>query len=104
MDETTLARIQKDPNYIKLVADRKGFGWTLTIIILVIYYGYIALVAFAPSLIAVPISGAITWGLVIGFSIIVASVVLTGIYVWRANSKYDELTRAIVAANLSGGK
>jgi uncharacterized membrane protein (DUF485 family) len=104
MDDKTIARIKNDPNYIKLVADRKSFGWTLAIITLVIYYGYIALVAFAPSVIAIPIAGSVTWGLVIGLAIILASIILTGIYVARANSQYDDLTRAIVQANTSGGK
>ena len=104
MDEQTVKRIQSDPNYIKLVAERKSFGWTLAIITLVIYYGYIALVAFAPGVIATPVSGAITVGIILGAAIIVASIVLTGIYVSRANSHYDELTRAIVNAAAMGGK
>jgi uncharacterized membrane protein (DUF485 family) len=104
MDEQAIKRIQSDPNYIKLVAERKSFGWTLAIITLVIYYGYIALVAFAPSVIAIPVSGAITVGIILGAAIIVASIVLTGIYVSRANSHYDELTKAIVNAAAMGGK
>ncbi len=104
MDEQTVKRIQSDPNYIKLVAERKSFGWTLAIITLVIYYGYIALVAFAPSVIAIPVAGAITVGIILGAAIIVASIVLTGIYVSRANSIYDELTKAIVNAAAMGGK
>jgi uncharacterized membrane protein (DUF485 family) len=104
MDEQTVKRIQNDPNYIKLVAERKSFGWTLAIITLVIYYGYIALVAFAPGVIATPVSGAITVGIILGAAIIVASIVLTGIYVGRANSHYDELTKAIVNAAAMGGK
>jgi uncharacterized membrane protein (DUF485 family) len=103
MDDQTVKRIQSDPNYQKLVAERKSFGWTLTIITLVIYYGFIALVAFAPSVIATPIAGSITIGLVIGVAIIIASIVLTGIYVMRANSHYDDLTKAIVNA-ATGGK
>jgi uncharacterized membrane protein (DUF485 family) len=102
MDDMTVRRIQSDPNYIKLVAERKSFGWTLTIITLVIYYGFIALVAFAPSVIATPIAGSITIGLVIGVAIIIASIVLTGIYVMRANSHYDDLTKAIVNAAMGG--
>ena len=58
MDEQTVKRIQSDPNYIRLVAERKSFGWTLAIITLVVYYGYIALVAFAPSVIATPVAPA----------------------------------------------
>ena len=40
MDENTLARIQGDPNYQALVNERSSFGWTLAIIMLVLYYGY----------------------------------------------------------------
>jgi uncharacterized membrane protein (DUF485 family) len=104
MDEQTVKRIQSDPNYMKLVSERKSFGWTLSIITLVIYYGYIALVAFAPGVIATPVAGAITIGIVLGAAIIVASIVLTGVYVSRANAHYDELTKAIVNAAAMGGK
>ena len=104
MDQTSLRRIENDPNYLKLVSERKSLGWTLAIITLVMYYGYIAMVAFAPSVIAVPVFGSITIGMILGVAIILASILLTGIYVLRANSEYDELTSAIVAANTKGGK
>jgi uncharacterized membrane protein (DUF485 family) len=104
MDGAALARIQRDPNYIRLVRERKSFGWTLSIIILVLYYGFIALVAFAPDVIATKVAGSITIGLILGVALILASIVLTGIYVLRANSQYDDLTKAIVDANALGGK
>jgi uncharacterized membrane protein (DUF485 family) len=104
MDEQAVKRIQSDPNYMKLVSERKSFGWMLSIITLVIYYGYIALVAFAPGVIATPVAGAITIGIILGAAIIVASIVLTGVYVGRANAHYDELTKAIVNAAAMGGK
>ena len=104
MDATTLNRIEKDPNYIRLVADRKSLGWTLTIITLVMYYGFIAIIAFAPSIISVKLFGSITIGIVLGVAIILASILLTGIYVIRANAEYDDLTNAIVSANGRRGK
>ena len=104
MDQTSLTRIENDPNYLKLVSERKSLGWTLTIITLVMYYGYIAVVAFAPSLIALPLAGSITLGIVLGVALILASILLTGIYVLRANSEYDDLTSAIVNASKRGGK
>ncbi len=104
MDEAALVRIQNDPNYIQLVATRKSFGWTLSIIMLVIYYGFIALVAFAPRVIAIDVAGSITIGLVLGVAIILSAILLTGIYVMRANSQYDDLTKAIVNANATGGR
>jgi uncharacterized membrane protein (DUF485 family) len=104
MDQTTLSRIENDPNYQKLVSERKSFGWTLAIITLVMYYGYIAIVAFAPSIIAAKLFGTITIGIVLGVAIILASILLTGIYVARANAEYDDLTNAIVSASKRGGK
>jgi uncharacterized membrane protein (DUF485 family) len=104
MDQTSLSRIENDPNYLKLVSERKSLGWTLAIITLVMYYGYIAIVAFAPSVIAVKLFGMITVGIVLGVAIILASILLTGIYVMRANAEYDDLTNAIVNANRKGGK
>jgi uncharacterized membrane protein (DUF485 family) len=103
MDDATLKRIESDPNFKKLVHDRTSFGWTLTIIMLVIYYGFIALVAFAPDVIATKISGDITVGIILGVAIILSAIALTGIYVMRANAEYDDLTAAIVA-NAKGGK
>jgi uncharacterized membrane protein (DUF485 family) len=103
MDDATLKRIESDPNFKKLVHERSSFGWTLSIIMLIIYYGFIALVAFAPDVIAIKIAGTITLGIFLGAGIIVISIVLTGVYVMRANAEYDDLTAAIVA-NAKGGK
>ena len=103
MDESTLSRIQNDPNYKALVSERSSFGWILAIVTLVLYYGYIAIVAFSPATIGIKLAGNITVGLVLGVGLIVASIVLTGIYVLRANSRYDQLTQAIVQA-VSGGR
>jgi uncharacterized membrane protein (DUF485 family) len=104
MDQMTARRIENDPNYQKLVSERKSLGWMLAIITLIMYYGYIAIVAFIPSLIATPLFGSITVGIVLGVAIILASILLTGVYVMRANNEYDDLTTAIVAANNRGGK
>jgi uncharacterized membrane protein (DUF485 family) len=104
MDVSTLKRIEADPNYQKLVSERKSFGWTLAIITLVIYYGFLAVVAFAPQVISTKVSGDITIGIIIGVAVILASILLTGIYVLRANSEYDDLTNAIGNALRTGGR
>ena len=104
MDVATLKRIEADPNYQKLVSERKSFGWTLAIITLVIYYGFIAIVAFAPGIISTKVAGDITIGIILGVAIILASILLTGIYVLRANSEYDDLTAAVISAAKLGGK
>lgn len=63
---------------------------------LVIYFGFIAIVAFKPEWLGIFISGAMTLGIPIGLAVIAAAFVLTGLYVYRANSEFDRLTREIL--------
>ncbi len=97
-NEITAANIQKNPKYRELVHQRDVLAWTLSALVLVIYFGFILMVAFAPAFLAQPISSAsvIPIGLPIGVGVILASVVLTGIYVQRANTVFDPLIRDII--------
>ena len=89
-------RIAADPNYEQLRSRRLRFGWTLTILMLIVYYGFILLVAFSKETLATRIGdGVMTWGIPIGFGVIIFTIVITAIYVLRANSEYDELTERI---------
>lgn len=92
-------RIRRNPDFIELTRSRKSFGWTLTAVMLLIYYGYIALVAYQKPLIAQPLFGSVTVGLVLGIGVILSAVILTGVYVLRANTTFDALSRRIVASN-----
>jgi uncharacterized membrane protein (DUF485 family) len=63
---------------------------------MVAYYGYILLVAFGKNLLSATIgTGVMTWGIPIGLFVIVFTVAITGIYVWRANREFDDLTAQI---------
>ena len=96
MQDSMLQRIAADPNYQELKAKRLRFGWTLTIAMLVVYYGFILMIAFSKETLAVRIGeGVMTWGIPIGFGVIIFTIVITAIYVMRANSEYDELTEKI---------
>ena len=98
--ETTLAdKIAAHPKYRELKAKRTSFGWTLTIMMMVVYYGFILLVAFnKPFLLQKLGSGVMTLGMPIGLAVIVFTIVITGIYVRRANSEFDDLTEEIKKA------
>jgi uncharacterized membrane protein (DUF485 family) len=64
---------------------------------LVIYFGFIFIIAFAPKVLAVPLgAGVTTVGIPVGPFVIIAAFVLTGIYVRRANSEFDTMTRQII--------
>lgn len=93
---TMIDRITANPDYERLRKRRLRFGWLLTIAMLIVYYGFILLVAFSKQTLARPIgSGVTTWGIPIGFGVILFTIVVTAIYVFRANSEYDELTERI---------
>ena len=94
-------RILNDPNYQKLKASRTRFGWSLTIAMLVVYYGFIMLVAFNKPFLATRLGeGVTTIGMPIGLAVIVFTVIITAIYVRHANSEYDTLTELIAKAAL----
>jgi uncharacterized membrane protein (DUF485 family) len=102
MMSKSLARIEQDPNYQELVRRRSSLGWMLSLIILVIYFGIILLVAYAPKFLGTRMgAGVTTIGIPIGLAVIVLAFVLTGIYVRKANSSYDALIRKIVGDNRS---
>jgi len=89
--------IERNPKFIQLVNARKSLGWTLSVLMLAIYLGFILLVSFAPGFLSLKLgAGVLTWGPVIGVLVILSAFVLTGIYVRKANDAYDTLTRAIV--------
>lgn len=96
MQDERLLRIAADPNYQELRSRRLKFGWTLTIAMLLVYYGFTAIIAFDKELLAARIgSGVTTWGIPVGFGVILFTIIVTAIYVLRANSEYDELTERI---------
>lgn len=98
MSELSAARIQNNPKYHELVKQRDVLSWTLTVLVLVIYFGFILLVAFAGDFLRRPIfaDSVIPIGIPIGVAVILASIVLTGIYVYRANRTFDPLIREII--------
>jgi uncharacterized membrane protein (DUF485 family) len=85
--------ILQSPKFQELVSTRSRFGWTLSILMLVIYLGFILLVAFDKPLLALKVAGGTTsLGIVLGLGVIVSAFVLTAVYVIRANGRYDDLT------------
>ncbi|PHV07358.1 hypothetical protein CSQ96_09090 [Janthinobacterium sp. BJB412] len=96
MQDDMVQKIKSDPNYRKLVNARSKFGWVLTWCMMAVYYGYILLIAFNKELLSAKTgAGVMTWGMPIGLFVIVFTVVITGFYVRRANSEYDDLTHSI---------
>ncbi len=84
----------RDPRFRELVNSRSAFAWTLSAVMLAVYLAFILLVAFFPEVMATKIGGGTTsLGILIGLAVIVFAFCLTGLYVARANGRFDELTQ-----------
>lgn len=95
--DPVVARIQANPKYHELRRKRSGFGWLLTALMMIVYYGYISLIAFNKPFLATPLGqGVTTLGIPLGMGVIVFTIIITGIYVRRANSEFDALTAEIL--------
>ncbi|MBN2972452.1 DUF485 domain-containing protein [Roseomonas aeriglobus] len=90
--------IVRDPRYRALLKRRGRFATVLTIVILIAYFGFIGLVAFDKPLLGASLSGGATSiGIPVGLGLIILSIVLTGLYVRRANGEFDADLAAIRA-------
>lgn len=96
MDTELVTRIVNNPDYQALKAKRTRFGWWLTLVMMIAYYGFILLVAFNKSFLSQKLGvGVMTMGIPLGFGVIVFTIVLTAYYVNRANREFDALSDAI---------
>ncbi len=96
MDEQLVQRVASHPSYCKLKARRTRFGALLTLAMLIVYYGFILLVAFDKQLLAQRLGdGVTTLGMPIGLAVIVFTVVITAVYVRRANHEFDALAEEV---------
>jgi uncharacterized membrane protein (DUF485 family) len=80
-----------DPRFKALLRARRAFSWTLTLVMLIVYFAFILTLAFWPALLGRPIVQGYptTWGIPVGFGMFVFTFALVAVYVARANSSFD---------------
>lgn len=98
MSELIASKIQSNPKYLQLVKQRDTLAWTLSGLVCVMYFGFTLMIAFAPGVLTAPIAAdsVIPLGMLIGVGVILASCVLTGVYVYKANTVFDPIVNEIV--------
>lgn len=97
MTDPLVQKIQSHPKYLELRRKRNALGTMLTIAMLVVYYGFISLIAFDKSYLSQPMgTGVTTIGVPIGMAVIVFTIVITAIYVRRANREFDALNQSLL--------
>jgi uncharacterized membrane protein (DUF485 family) len=99
MSSAMYQRMRTNPKFQELVTRRGRFAWALAFTVLVIFYGFVMLVAFNPALLGQPISegSMVTVGVTLGLFMFVFFWVLTAVYVRRANTEFDAITSELVA-------
>jgi uncharacterized membrane protein (DUF485 family) len=96
MDNELVKKIKSNPKYNELVSKRNSFALVLSLFVLVMFYGYVLVIAFNKELLATKIGdGVMTYAYPVGAAIIVISFITTLIYVNRANNEFEELELAI---------
>ena len=86
-----------DEDFKTLVGQKNTISWILTVLELVLYFGFIALIAFNKPFLAQKMSEgkATTIGIPIAVGTILLSWVFTGIYIFWANTKYDKMVKKL---------
>jgi len=96
MPTDLVSRVTGDPVYVELNRRRSRLAWVLTAIMLIVYYGFILIVAFSPATLFLPVgTGVMTIGFPMGVAVIVSAIGLTGLYVYKANTEFDRLTEEL---------
>lgn len=98
MIDDVAARVEANPKYHRLVRVRSSYSIIMTICVMCVYYGYILLIAFDKEWLGSKLAAGMTTsvGIPLGVAVIVITIILTNIYVRRANTEFDTLTAEII--------
>jgi uncharacterized membrane protein (DUF485 family) len=93
----TVQEILQDEDFKSLTSQKNTISIILTILELVLYFGFIVLIAFYKPFLSQKLSegSATTIGIPIAVGTIILSWVFTGIYIFWANNKYDVLVKKV---------
>lgn len=98
VENTVQNPILENPDFLALVKQRRIFSWSMTALMLSVYFGFILSLAFIPATLGTPIVAGqpMTWGVPIGFGLLAFTTLLVAVYVWRTNTCYDPKIKTII--------
>ena len=90
--------MRTNPKFHELVTRRGRFAWTLAVIVLAMFYGYILTIAFNPTALGRPVAegSMLTIGVAVELFMFIFFWVLTAFYVRRANNEFDAMTQDLI--------
>jgi uncharacterized membrane protein (DUF485 family) len=98
MASDVVERIQSNPKFLKMVSVRNKYSIIMSIMMMVVYFGYILLIAFNKQFLATKVSeGAVmSVGIPMGLGVLVFTIIITAIYVRRANTEFDAMKDEVI--------
>jgi uncharacterized membrane protein (DUF485 family) len=91
----TANEILQSPRFKALVRKRWNVSIILTILVFIIYYGYILIVAYGKDFLAQKVGEFVNYGIILGVLGIILSWALTVVYIIWANNVYDKEVDAL---------
>lgn len=106
MSSQMYERMRVNPKFQELVATRGRFAWTLSFIVLILFYGFVMAVAYYPAELGKPVSegSMLTVGVAAELFLFVFFWALAALYVRRANSEFDAMTQEVIRQAQKEGK
>lgn len=97
-NRSNVHRLLHNSTFQRMAVKKSRLSLFCTVLMLIVYFGYIGIIAWAPKLFSTPVSPGVTttWGIYAGLFVILFSIVITGAYVRKANGEFDRLTRAAI--------
>lgn len=98
LSDAQVNQVLNNPDFIDMARKKSSLSRLFTIITVLMYFSYIITLGINPSLFATPVSAGstTTWGIYLGLAVILISIILTGIYVHKANGEFDIMTQKVV--------
>lgn len=98
MKSTAADRVLANPKFHHLVSTRNRYALVMTLLVMIIYFGYILLVAFDKPFLAQKLgAGWVTsLGIPLGLGVIVLTILITAFYVHVANTRFDAMADEVL--------
>ena len=100
-EKARAARVLAHPAFRSMARQKAWLGWSFSAIVFAVYVAYIWVIGTSPQTLAAKVT---TWGIWVGMFVIVFSFLITLVYVWLANGKFEEMTQKAVRETQEGEK
>lgn len=99
LQERELAqRVLSHPKFKAMEKQKSILGWSFSAVMFFVYVAFIWTIGTSPQTLGAKVSegSIITLGIYMGVAMIIFAFLITLVYVWLANGKYEDMTQEVV--------